>query len=292
MDIRQLRYFRTIVEKGQITLAAKALNIAQPPLSQQLKQLEDELGTSLIIRDSKHWEITEAGILLYQRAVEMMNLMEDTKKEVKEFRDGIRGTLLIGSSSTCVSLLPGRIKLLQDQYPKLYFKLLLGDSRCLEELLEKRSIEVALLLLPVKSKEIKALRLPKEPFVVVIPSDWSIFFPEDTISLQDIVTYPFLLLRRIEGRGLYEEILEKFNAYGLMPDVIFDCSDISTLLTLVTLGVGLTLVPKFSISPVFNEKIKILHIKESFLEKEPAVVWIKDRYLSKVTKKFLETFSE
>lgn len=292
MDIRQLHYFRTIIEEGQITRAAKVLNIAQPPLSQQLKLLEQELGTTLIIRDAKQWEITESGKSLYRRAVELLDLTEETKREIKEFGDGLRGTLSIGTSSICLSLLPDRIKTFQNRYPELYLKLLLGDFSFLEDLLDKREIEVALLLVPVNSKKVNTLRLPKEPFVIVIPSDWNNSFPEGSVSLRDIIHHPFLMLRRIKGKGMYEDILEKFSEYGLFPKVTLECPDISTLLALVASGVGLTIIPRLSIHLAYNDKITILHIQEPFLEKEPVVVWGKDRYLSRAAERFLQTFKE
>lgn len=96
MDLRQLRYFATIVEEGQITRAAKKLHMAQP-LSQQLKALEEELSTLLIVRNGKNIELTAAGKVLYKRATNLLSQIDETIMEVKEVGEGLKGTLSIGS---------------------------------------------------------------------------------------------------------------------------------------------------------------------------------------------------
>jgi DNA-binding transcriptional LysR family regulator len=97
MDIRQLKYFMAIVEEGQISRAAKRLHMAQPPLSLQLKMLEENLGVQLIERTTKSLRLTEAGHALYQRAEQILGLVDTTTKEIREFDQGLRGTLGIGS---------------------------------------------------------------------------------------------------------------------------------------------------------------------------------------------------
>ncbi len=86
MDIKQLKYFYTIAEEGQITSAAKKLNIAQPPLSYQLKNLENELGVKLVERGSRNIKLTDAGLMLYNRAKQILDLTETTIDELKDFK--------------------------------------------------------------------------------------------------------------------------------------------------------------------------------------------------------------
>ena len=90
MDIRQLKYFMAIAEEGQISRAAKRLHIAQPPLSLQLKLLEQDLGVQLIERNTKSLRLTKAGHALYQRAEQIMGLVNTTVKEIREFDEGLR----------------------------------------------------------------------------------------------------------------------------------------------------------------------------------------------------------
>src|SRR3954469_10654504 len=96
MDIRRIKYFVSIVEEGQISLAAKKLNMAQPPLSQQLKLFEEELNTKLFERHTRKLILTEEGKFLYEKSLEILEMMKKTEQELKEISNGIAGTLSIG----------------------------------------------------------------------------------------------------------------------------------------------------------------------------------------------------
>lgn len=120
MDLKHLHYFCVIVEEGQITKAARILNMAQPPLSQQLKNMEDELGVRLIYREGKKWEVTEAGYALHTRAKRLLAEMEDTCREIGEFESNVTGTLSIGTSSVCMSLVTEPLGRFHQDYPDVY----------------------------------------------------------------------------------------------------------------------------------------------------------------------------
>ena len=128
MDVKQLRYFSVIAEEGQVTRAAKKLHMAQPPLSQQLKLLEEELGVPLMDRNGRNMELTEAGKVLYTRARELLRRFDDTVIEVKEVGEGLKGLLSIGSVKTCFSYIPERISFFREQYPMVTFRLHEGGS--------------------------------------------------------------------------------------------------------------------------------------------------------------------
>ncbi|GGE55616.1 LysR family transcriptional regulator [Pullulanibacillus camelliae] len=290
MDVRQLRYFCTIVEEKQITKAAKVLHIAQPPLSHQLKLLEEELQAPLIIRDARKWEVTEAGKRLYQRAKQILQLMEDAQKEVTEIEQGIQGTLSIGTSSICMSYLTDHLSSFHNTFPNVYIKLLYGDTYALEEMLQQNLIDIALLLLPVEQENYHILSLHEDPFVVVIPRQWEERFPESTISLRQVAEQDLLLGRRTSGNGMYENIIQLFKAQQLEPRIILDSPDISGLLTLVATGMGVTIIPQSEVHQVYQDNYKILPISEPFLKTRPALVWLKDKYIPKAVNALITAF--
>lgn len=110
MDIKQLTYFLTIAEEKSITKASEKLHIAQPHLSQQLKLLEEELNVKLIERTTRKFQVTDAGKRLWHRSKQIIELMESTVKELKDFNEGMEGTLSIGTISSAGDiLLPQRI---------------------------------------------------------------------------------------------------------------------------------------------------------------------------------------
>lgn len=100
MDLKQLRYFMAIVEERQITAAARRLHMAQPPLSNQMKLLEEELGLTLFSRGPHHIELTDAGRLFAARAKELLEMAAATKRELRDFKQGLSGTLALGTVSS------------------------------------------------------------------------------------------------------------------------------------------------------------------------------------------------
>lgn len=290
MDIRQLRYYCTIYEEKQITKAAKILHMAQPPLSQQLRQLEEELGVPLIIRDLKKWEVTEAGHRLYERAKQVLTLLEETKKEISEIHSGISGTLSIGTSSICISYLTEHLNAFHKAYPDVYIKIYHGDTSYLEGLLQKKQIDLALLLLPVEETNYAICPLNEDPFVVLIPRQWESDFPEELISFKDVIQYDLLLTKRTSGIGIYETILNQFQKANLTPKVVLDSPDISTILTLVATGMGITIIPRSEVHEIYQDQFKVLQLEEPSISTRPALIWVKEHYQSVASKKLIEYF--
>lgn len=291
MDLRQLRYFATIAEEGQITRAAKKLHMAQPPLSQQLKALEEELNTLLVQRNGKNIELTAAGKVLYKRATNLLSQIDETIMEVKEVGEGLKGTLSIGSVKTCFSYLPQRIRIFREKYPKVTFRLYEGDTYRLLQDLRNRHIEVAIVRLPLESRsdDLSLIPLPTDYFVAVIPETWNY---QNSIGLDELSNVPLMLLQRFKGVGLYEIIIEACRKKHFEPNIICQCSDADMILSLVREGVGASFLPRSVLQSIPTEGLKILELEEFSIPSESAVIWLKDRYLSKSAVTFIDTFKE
>ena len=273
MDIRQLKYFVTIVQEEQITKAAKKLHMAQPPLSQQLKLMEMEIGEKLFDRNGKKLELTETGKVLYKKAEALLNQFEESLLEVKEVSKGVKGTLSIGSVKTCFSYIPQRMRAFRVKYPDIRFKLMEGDTFRLTEGLINREIELAIVRLPINGKQFSSINLPPEDFVLVTPKDWDI---PDSIEFKQIKEYPLLLLHRVSGFD---------------PTIVCECPDAAMILSLVKEGVGATIMPRTTSKSFSTQGIKIVELIDCEVQSEAALIWLEERYLSKGAVKFLETFS-
>lgn len=290
LDIKQLRYFYTIAEQGQITKAAKKLHMAQPPLSQQLKHLEEELGVILFERNGRSMELTQAGEVLFNKAERILLEVEEIETEVKETSEGLRGKLSIGVVKTCFSYLPERVRLFNEKYPKVMFSLREGDSYTIEQLINSREAEVGIVRLPIETKGFSKIELPKEQFVAVIPSHTPGFESRESIEMKELENLSLLLLHRVSGIGQFEIVLQECRRHGFEPHVICECPDVSMLLSLVSAGVGATIIPKSSLTSFPFPGLHILEIEDSEIYAESAVIWLKDRYLSKQAKRFIESF--
>ena len=156
-------------ETGQHFKAAEVLHIAQPPLSQLLKKLETELGTTLIHRYRKKWELTETGELLYQYAEQMLSQMQDVKQRIQEIEQGTAGTVRIGVSSACSNMLIDYISMYRTQFPNVKISIINGDSEELLKRLEQREIDIALLIRTSNSEQYDIKILKKQSYVCGYP---------------------------------------------------------------------------------------------------------------------------
>jgi len=150
LEIRVLQYFLAVAREESITRAAETLKMTQPPLSRQLKDLEDEVGKKLLIRGSKKVTLTEDGMLLRKRAEEMIDLLEKTKAELASSDENINGKIYIGGGETdAVSFLAQTAEKLQKKYPLIHYQIYSGDAEIVMEKLDKGLIDFGLLVGPV-----------------------------------------------------------------------------------------------------------------------------------------------
>ncbi|MGG3280648.1 LysR family transcriptional regulator [Paenibacillus solani] len=296
MDIRQLRYFLTIAQEGQITRAAKQLNMEQPPLSRQLKQMEEELGVLLFERSGKQLQLTHAGELLQNKAASLLNQFNETLTEVKEIHAGIRGMLSIGAVVSCISLLPQRIHIFRQQYPEVTFKIREGDHSLLADQLDKRNIELAVTRLPFESsfgpERYVVQPLPSDPFVAVIPSSWESASSQCEISMRELADYPFLSLKTDQTIGMHERVIQEFNRSELEPRVLCECSSVAIIVALVAEGIGATILPESVMSSFSIPNIRTLPITSADFQSDVGIVWLRDHVLSNRARHFIATFIE
>ncbi len=174
MDIRVLQYFLAVAREESITKAAESLHMTQPPLSRQLKDLEDELGKQLLIRGSKKVTLTDDGILLRQRAEELVDLMEKTKNEIMASDYDIRGNVYIGGGeSDAISFLAQVACNLQQEYPHIHYHIYSGDAERITEKLDKGLIDFGLFVAaPTNIEKYNYIRLPmRDTWGVLMRSD-------------------------------------------------------------------------------------------------------------------------
>ncbi len=240
MDLRQLDYFCAIVEEGNISAAAKHLHISQPPLSAQLRQLEQELGAPLIERGPRRCTPTEAGRVLYQRAKQLLLLADAARDEVGQLGGGVRGTLRLGLISSCgPTLFTPAFSDFCRRFPQLRLELREGNTYQLVELLRTGVIEAAVLRTPFPQEGLDCRELTREPLAAV--GDPSLFegLPEEALPLSALSGVPVVFYRRFEG--LLKNAFRREGAQ-LTPRCIAE--DARTALALAHCGRALALVPR------------------------------------------------
>lgn len=289
MDIRQLRYFIAIVEERKISAAAKRLHISQPPLSQQLKMMEEELGSKLVERSGRFLEVTEAGKALYKYALQMDQLMEEAKLEVKEVGNGVNGRLTLGINTFSAVELPEILHQFQKQFPKVTYKIQQNESSYLCKLVRDRIVELAIIRLPLELDHFSVLHLYTEPFYFITSQKQKSF--EDEVSLDQIQNYP-LILPSTEGLGVHYLILEAFSRFQLQPNIVGECSDITLLMDLISSDFCASIVPETMIKRHKGYAIYAHKIPHPILSASVGLIWLKNHYLSKAAQNFIDLFKQ
>ncbi|MEH7533339.1 LysR family transcriptional regulator [Bacillus toyonensis] len=288
MDFRQLYYFKEIVKQGSISKAAEVLHIAQPPLSQLLKKLETDLGTTLIHRYRQKWELTATGEILYQYANQMLMQIQDVKQQIQEIEQGIGGTVNIGVSSTCSNMLIDYVSTFRTQYPNVKIKIVTGNSEELLKKLEQREIDVALLLRLGNSEQYEMKILKKQPTAVIIPSSWATSFSSQHVTIEQIAQFPFIMLGAMEGLSFNEDLFKVFDEHQVKPNIIIECKDIRMVVALVSRGLGLSVIPRMDYTSSFLEHTTLFELKQFDFHLEPVIVKLKNQRISKVASQFWE----
>src|SRR5690625_2085720 len=289
MDIRQLRYFIVIAEEKQISAAAKKLYMSQPPLSQQLKNMEASLGEQLFERSGKFLELTEAGRTLYKYALQITQMMEEAKNEVADVGGGVDGKLAVGINTFSLGNLNEVFHQYRSTCPKIKYKIQQNESSLLCYLLKQREIEMAIVRLPLEIDEFTLQHLHSEPFYVITSKEKKLFTGDAT--LEEVSRYP-LVLPSIEGLGVYYSIHEAFSKAKIQPEIIAEFSDLKLMMELVSTDFGVSIVPESLLHLYKEYPVHIHKIADSEqLSGDIGLIWLKDHRLSKAAQNFIDVLT-
>lgn len=199
MDIRVMRYFLAIAREESITRAAELLHISQPPLSRQMKELEEELGKQLFIRGAKKITLTDEGVILRKRAEEMLELLDKTTAEIKSSNNEIGGNICIGSGETdAFSLIAKAANDLQKTYPNITYSIFSGDAAHITERLNRGLIDFGLLVEPVDLQKYDYVELPARDTWGVLMPEKCVLAEKDTVTAEDLWDKPLIISRQTE----------------------------------------------------------------------------------------------
>ncbi len=283
MDLKQLNYFVTVVNEGNITSAAKKLFMSQPPLSTQLKALETELGCVLIERGSRQVQLTEAGRTLYNYANTLLEISRIAKEEVQYSADHNNGTIRIGivSSVVCSSAVRYIIEFSKN-YPNMVFEIIEGNTYELLKKLHSNTIHCALVRTPYAAENVTSYTLDSDRLVAVGKAD--LFDNElSEVTLQELSCKNIILYRRWEHiiRALFEE-----NNLDIHCRLIND--DARTTIRFAEGGIGIGIIPESAIELIHGENMVHKFIAKSKIESRIELVYNPSAYMPKCTALFIE----
>ncbi|MBA3425427.1 MAG: LysR family transcriptional regulator [Rubrobacter sp.] len=245
MELRRLRYFVAVAEESSFSRAARRLHMAQPPLSNQIKQLEEELGVRLFERSSRGVHTTDAGELLLEEARRVFALVEGTVNMVQRVGHGEVGRLTLGFvPSASDELLPPILSSFGERYPDV--DLFLREMRpdLIVQRLHEGQIDAGFLYLPLDDASLDVECVSREPLVLALPAKHSLS-SEEQVDLASLADEPFILPARYRRMpGLYGQVTEACRQAGFTPNAVQkDVWLMQTIVGLVAGGIGVALVP-------------------------------------------------
>lgn len=248
MDIRQLRYFAAVAQLGHLTRAAASLGIQQPPLTQQLRRLEAEIGLELFERHPKGMRLTEAGQALLVDAQRLLADFDALRQRLRERADGERGLLSVAftSSSAAHIFTPMALREMRQHHPHVDMRIVEDHAGAVIESVDAARLHAGLIRWPVSQPPgLQFDTLLREPVMLAFSSDHALArLPAGRpVPLRCLHDEPLILVRRPGAPGLYARLLEICERAGVRPRVVAEVERMMTNLNLVAAGTGLTVVP-------------------------------------------------
>ena len=244
MELRHLRYFLAIAADRHFTRAAKKLGIAQPPLSQQIRQLEEEVGTRLFTRTARGVALTAAGEAFLPHAEAALREVERARTAARRISHGDLGTIRIGftSAASLNPLVPAAISSFRNAYPDVELRLVVQPTTPLLAQISQDVIDVAFVP-PTERESLRAIPLPDEHLWIALPAGHALA-ARKRIRLGELSNEPFILYPRANGSLLYDAIIAACQSAGFSPRVVQEAPQMASMVSLVAAGVGVTLVPE------------------------------------------------
>ena len=283
MDLRTLHYFVVVAEERNITRAAERLSMSQPPLSSQIKGLEEELGVQLFIRGRRQLTITDAGAHLYRRARQLLELSDQTRQEIRSM-EGLSGNLNI-------SLVEGRAPFLlsrwiagfRSEFPQVAIHLWNGGGDEVMERLRRGLADLALVATPYSAEQFDGFSVGREPWVAIISRDHPLAKEEGMfIPLKNLAGQPLYIPSR---RSRVESIRAWFAELGEEPYIAGTLSNYIDAVALSEQNAGICIYPMTT----YNESNLVVQkiITESARQVEYALVWRRNERQTELSKEFV-----
>jgi len=290
MELRQVRYVLAVAEERSFSRAANRLHLAQPSLSQQIAKLEKLLGVTLFHRLPQHVELTDAGQRFVQVAQTLVDLSEGLEREMRSYAVGESGKLMVGSLPiTGAYVLPHVISAFTKRFPGVELQLVEDTSSHLEQLLVRGKIDVSLLTMPIGDPSIETIPAINEEIFLALPPQHPLAKRKE-IDLAEVADQPFILLK--EGQGFRTISLRLCELAGFRPRIVFESSNIQTVQSLVSAGMGLSFAPKMIALAPGSAEPPVYVPLTSKPSRTLVVAYRKDRPLSKPAEAFVRILVE
>jgi DNA-binding transcriptional LysR family regulator len=270
MNLKQLTYLIAVAEELHFGRAAERLDMAQPPLSRQIKQLEEDLGAILFNRGRSTITLTQAGERLLKRGKTILAELEDTQLEVRRLGQGAEGRLRIGFvGSATYGILPNIIRSYRANYPDVNLSLIPMNNAELHRSLVSRELDVVFARPTLKDPEFLSKHLVEEKLILALP-DIVDTGTRTVAKLERLMTHHLILYPERPRPSYADMVLKAVEDAGFEAPLRIWCMDLQTALSLVAVGEGVCIVPE-SVANAPRKGMKFLNIEPEIARTELSV---------------------
>ncbi|MGE7925842.1 LysR substrate-binding domain-containing protein [Viridibacillus arvi] len=241
MDIRKIRYFIMVAEELNFSRAAERLRMAQPPLSQEIRKLEEELGVQLFHRTKRMVELTDAGKIFLEGSQQTLFQLERAIKETQLAAEGKKGNLIIGFVDSTEIVIEVLNKF-RERFPKIHLILLEMTTEQQLKALNEKQIHIGFIRSKQNNEILSSEVCSEESLRLVLHQDHPLASLSE-IPLQLLIDEPFILFPRHMGSNFYDVIISYFWDHGVSLNVVQEAIQMHTIVNLVAAGMGVSVVP-------------------------------------------------
>jgi DNA-binding transcriptional LysR family regulator len=290
MELWQLEVFTAVAEEKSFSRAGQRIGRTQPAISSTIKLLEGELGEPLFDRLGKSIRLTAAGELLFEYSKRLLGLREEAVLAIGELRGLSRGTLRLGANeTTCLYLLPEVLSAFTQAYPRVRVDIHRAITRSITERVIEGKLDFGIVTLPIKNSRLEALTIHHDEMALIVGPAHALA-SRRSVKMNDLEAEPFILHKI--GTTTRERLVKHFNDGGVKIKVTMELASIETIKRFVSIGMGISIVPRLCISKEIEEgSLKALSIRDARFQRKLGLIYNKDRYQSQAARAFLELIS-
>lgn len=285
MDIRALRYFVETVRCASFTQAAKNLFVTQSTVSKMIRQLEQEVGTPLLIRDGHTARPTDTGRIVHERGLQILGAMRQLNAEVREAAALNKGELEVGIPPMINVLFIPVVQQFRERYPQIHLSLREGTGQEVERLVTAGDLEVGATILPVAAPgPLQAHRFGSHPLWVVGPADapWA---GKKTLPLSALREVPLLI--PTDDFALTRRLRQACETAGFEPRIAAQSAHWDFLAAMAAAGLGTAILPEPLVQRIKTRGLALARLARSGVQWEPGHIWVRERYLSHAARAWL-----
>lgn len=283
MEVHQLRYVCAVADTGNFSRAAERCQVAQPSLSQQVLKLEEDLGAKLFDRLGRSVRLTEAGRAFIPHARAILEQMDAARSSVAAKNADLRGSVAVGVIPTVAPyLMPSYTAAFARQYPDAKLRIIEEVTAVLVEGLRDLSIDVAILALPLRHKDLVFFPIRTEPLFAVLHKAHPRASAK-SVSLKDLRGESFVMLR--DGHCFRDLSMGACTHARITPNIAFESGQFSSLLGMVGAGVGVSLIPEMAIDR--NAACRYVRLSDPQATRTIVAAVVRGRSFNRVQRAFL-----